>query len=136
MDGERESIWSVPKEAKTVYYGAFIGLFVLGMSLLCFRSVGLNDSWSQRVIEIGGDAAPLAITSAAIALVVAEIWRFLMVLARAFEEKFIEPMRERRRQEGVEEAFERIREATPHEKQEEMDRIIEETRKIMKEDKG
>ena len=38
----------------------------------------------------------------------------------------------KRREKAVEETFERMREATPPDKLEEIDRLIEETRRIMK----
>ena len=85
----RESIWSVSKGVKHVYFALFIGQFTAGTIWTVLQGVeSLAAPWH--------DLAALAITAAALSMVVTETGRYLMVLAAAFEE-----WREKRRQEQI-----------------------------------
>ena len=97
----RESIWSVGKETKSFYFVAFIIQFLLGTTLVVLRETLWNDADSpfDTVIAIWESSAPIAITSAAVAIVITELGRYLMVLARHLEER-LEKTREVRRAEG------------------------------------
>ena len=97
----RESIWSVGKETKSFYFAAFILQFLLGTTLVVLRETLWNDADSpfDTVIAIWESSAPIAITSAAVAIVITELGRYLMVLARHLEER-LEKTREVRRAEG------------------------------------
>jgi hypothetical protein len=86
-----------------------------------------SGNWSTRLVQGWNDAATLGVASATVALFAVEIWGLAMVLADSIFRK--------RREKAVEETFERMREATPPEKLEEIDRLIEETRRIMKDGK-
>ena len=90
MTGEqRESIWSVGKGVKHVYFALFILQFSAGTIWTIARGM-------ESVAALWQVLAPLAITAAAVSLVVTEVGRYLMVLAAAFEE-----WREKRRQEQI-----------------------------------
>ena len=97
----RESIWSVGKETKSFYFVAFILQFLLGMTSIALRETFQNntDNFLDTVIAIWESSAPIAITSAAVAIVITELGRYLMVLARHLEER-LERIREVRRSEG------------------------------------
>ena len=97
----RESIWSVGKETKSFYFAAFILQFLLGTTLVVLRETLWNDADSlfDTVIAIWESSAPIAIASAAVAIVITELGRYLMVLARHLEER-LEKTREERRAEG------------------------------------
>ena len=97
----RESIWSVGKETKSFYFVAFILQFLLGMTSIALRETFQNDTdnFLDTVIAIWESSAPIAITSAAVAIVITELGRYLMVLARHLEER-LERTREVRRSEG------------------------------------
>ena len=97
----RESIWSVGKETKRFYFVAFILQFLLGMTSIALRETFQNDTdnFLDTVIAIWESSAPIAITSAAVAIVITELGRYLMVLARHLEER-LERTREVRRSEG------------------------------------
>ena len=97
----RESIWSVGKETKSFYFAAFILQFLLGMTSIALRETFQNDTdnFLDTVIAIWESSAPIAITSAAVAIVITELGRYLMVLARHLEER-LERTREVRRAEG------------------------------------
>ena len=133
LDTDRESIWSVPKEAKSAYYLLFIGQFLLGVWVLWSRPTTPPRGWEGRLVEGWSDAAALAVASAAVALVVTEIWRFVVVLSRGLYER-LEREREARRQEGASEALRRAEEVMKRKGMslEDIQRIIEETRKTVR----
>ena len=97
----RESIWSVGKETKSFYFAAFILQFLWGTTSIALRETLQNDTDSlfDTIIAIWESSAPIAITSAAVAIVITELGRYLMVLARHLEER-LERTRQARRSEG------------------------------------
>ena len=99
MELARESIWSVERGTKTLYFILFIFQFFVGMILVFWKTASEHDGWLNITLTAWQDAAPIAITSAASAIAVTEIGRYLMVLASSLEEK-LERTRERRRAEG------------------------------------
>ena len=86
---QRESIWSVSKGVKHVYFALFIVLFNAGTLWTVAQGV-------ESVAVLWRDLAALAITAAAVSMVVTETGRYVMVLAAAFEE-----WREKRRREQI-----------------------------------
>ena len=90
MTGEpRESIWSVSKGVKHVYFALFIGLFTAG-------TIWMVQPGVASLAALCHDLAALAVTAAALSMVLTETGRYLMVLAAAFEE-----WREKRRREQI-----------------------------------
>ncbi len=90
MSGQqRESIWSVGKGVKHVYFALFIGQYVAGTIWTVVQGV-------ESASALWHDLSALAITVAAGSMVVTETGRYLMVLAAAFEE-----WREKRRLEQI-----------------------------------
>ena len=85
----RESIWSVSKGVKHVYFALFIGQFSVGTMWTVAQGV-------ESVAALWHDLSALAITVAAASMALTETGRYLMVLAAAFEE-----WREKRRQEQI-----------------------------------
>ena len=85
----RESIWSISKGVKHVYFALFIGQFSVGTLWTVAQGV-------ESVAALWHDLSALAITVAAVSMVLTETGRYLMVLAAAFEE-----WREKRRQEQI-----------------------------------
>ena len=100
---DRESIWSVRRQTRELYFVVFIVLFLAGMGLASLRASHTGGSLLDTTLAVWSDAAPLTITAAAAALALTEIGRSLMVLARRLEEG-LERVRERRRAEGRAEA--------------------------------
>ncbi len=86
---QRESIWSVSKGVKHVYFGLFIGQFSAG-------TIGTVAQGVESVTALSHDLSALAITVAAVSMVLTETGRYVMVLAEAFEE-----WREKRRREQI-----------------------------------
>ena len=98
-DEQRESIWSVSKGVKHVYFALFILQFSAGTIWTMLQG-------AESVSALWHDLSSLAITAAALSMVATETGRYLMVLAAAFEE-----WREKRRQEQIARAVaERLRE--------------------------
>ena len=88
-DEQRESIWSVSKGVKHVYFALFILQFSAGTIWTMLQG-------AESVSALWHDLSSLAITAAALSMVATETGRYLMVLAAAFEE-----WREKRRQEQI-----------------------------------
>ena len=88
-DEQRESIWSVSKGVKHVYFALFILQFSAG-------TIWTVAQGAESVSALWHDLSSLAITAAALSMVATETGRYLMVLAAAFEE-----WREKRRQEQI-----------------------------------
>ena len=86
---QRESIWSVSKRVKHVYFALFIGQFTAGTLWMVQQGVA-------SLAALCHDLAALAITVAAVSMVITETGRYVMVLAEAFEE-----WREKRRLEQI-----------------------------------
>ena len=98
-DEQRESIWSVSKGVKHVYFALFILQFSAG-------TIWTVAQGAESVSALWHDLSSFAITAAALSMVATETGRYLMVLAAAFEE-----WREKRRQEQIARAVaERLRE--------------------------
>ena len=98
---ERESIWSVERRTKNVYFALFIVQFAVGMIAVVLNETVRNnaDGIFDTGLAIWESSASVAITSAAVAITITEAWRFIMVLARTLEER-LERTREKRRAEG------------------------------------
>ena len=101
---ERESIWSVPHGWKTGY---FLTFSVSNLAATCLIVV---DEVANR-----GDASPLAVFSSiaervavsglALAITifsVVEVSSFTMIVADYFRRKYLEPLKEKQREEGRE----------------------------------
>ena len=86
---QRESIWSVSRGVKHVYFALFIGQFTAGTIWTVVQGVA-------SAAALWDALSSLAITVAAGSMVITETGRYLMVLAAAFEE-----WREKRRQEQI-----------------------------------
>ena len=114
---DRESIWSIPRAAKSWYFSLFGLQFIAGAVLLWLSVSGKPGSLSDA-IETWTKVAPLAIASAATSLILVEVWgsvsfvagwlrksfdsvgillrRSVMVLGEYLREKFNVPRKERR----------------------------------------
>ena len=99
----RESIWSVRRQTRELYFVVFTVLFLSGTGLVSLRAFHDNGSLLDTTLAVWSDAAPLTIVAAAVALAFTEIGRIFMVIARRLEEG-LERLREQRRAEGRAEA--------------------------------
>ena len=94
---DRESIWSVSSETRTLYFRVFTALFLAGVALLVVREVQAGDDASavERIMRVWESAAAVAIASAAVSLAGIETGGLIML----WREK-LEHVREARREEG------------------------------------
>ena len=94
---DRESIWSVSVETKTLYFRVFTTLFLVGMALLVVREVlhGGDAFLVERIVRAWESAAAVAIGSAGMSLAGIEIGGLVML----WREK-LEHVRATRREEG------------------------------------
>ena len=93
----RESIWSVDRSTKNLYFALFIVQSIVGIGLLTWATLLQQKSPLETVVIIWQGAAPIIGTSAGNAIVITESGRSLMVLARSLEE-WLEKRREKQRE--------------------------------------
>ncbi len=108
-ESERESIWSVERETKSLYFMVFIALVLIGAGLVTYEEVhvvkadGILDTVLAAWWGVGRLIPPLV----AGALIVTEVWRNGLVLAERLEEWF-EKRKQRQIAEAVAEAEEKL----------------------------
>ena len=66
---------------------------------MSWRAILQNKSPLETAVTIWQDSAAIIAASAGTAIIIAEVWKYIMVLARSLEER-LERTREKRRQEG------------------------------------
>lgn len=96
---DRESIWSVSRQARDIYFVVFVALFFTGMALVSLRTFQGGGSLLDSTLAVWSETAPLTITAAAAALVLTEVGRSIVVIARRLQEG-LERVRRERREEG------------------------------------
>jgi hypothetical protein len=87
-DDFRESIWSIRVKHKRLYFLLFTLQIIIGTAWLIRKAV-LDESLtgiSDRALSLWQELAPAAIASAAIALVITDIWGTITVFADWLEE--------------------------------------------------
>ena len=106
---ERESIWSVGRETKGLYFIVFMVLVLIGAGLVTYEEVSLNktDGVLDTALAAWWGVGRLILPSVAGALIVTEVWRNGLVLAERLEEWF-----EKRKQKQIAEAVAAAEEKT------------------------
>ena len=106
----RDSIWSVSRETKGLYFIVFITLALIGGGLVTYAEVHVNkaDGILDTALAAWAGVGRLVIASVAGSLIVTEVWRNGMVLAERLEEWF-DKRRERQIARAVAEAEEKTR---------------------------
>ena len=99
---DRESIWSVERGTKNLYFALFIVQSIVGIGLVVWRAILQNKSPLESTVTVWQESATIIATSAGTAIIIAEVWKYTMVLARSLEER-LKRTREKRREEGREE---------------------------------
>ena len=98
-EGDRESIWSVERGTKNLYFALFIIQSIIGMGMVAWEAVVQHKGPLETGLIIWQGSAPIIATSAGTAIILTEMGKYLMVLARSLEER-LERTREKRREEG------------------------------------
>ena len=109
----RDSIWSVSREAKGLYFIVFITLALIGGGLVTYTEVHVNkaDGIVDTALAAWAGVGRLVIASVAGSLIVTEVWRNGMVLAERLEEWF-DKRREKQIAKAVAEAVAETEEKT------------------------
>lgn len=107
---ERESIWSVGRETKGLYFIIFIVLVLVGAGLVTYEEIHLNkaDGVLDTALAAWVGVGRLILPSVAGSLIVTEVWRNGLVLAERLEEWF-EKRKQRQIAQAVAEAEEKTR---------------------------
>ena len=108
---DRESIWSVSKETKGLYFMVFIALVLVGAGLVTYEEVHVvkADGILDTALAAWWGVGRLILPSVAGSLIVTEAWRNGMVLAERLEEWF-EKRKQKQIARAVAEAEEKTRE--------------------------
>ena len=108
----RESIWSVTRETKGLYFIVFMALVLIAVGLVTYEQVHLNkaDGILDTALAVWAGVGRLIIASVAGSLIVTEVWRNGLVLAERLEEWF-EKRKQRQIAKAVAEAEEKTRAA-------------------------
>ncbi len=109
IQNDRESIWSVSKGTKNVYFIVFAVLMVLGASLLTWQELSNENAKDSldTFLTIWAALAPIAIAAAAVAMVLTEGGGIVFGYSQVVLDK-ARKLREKRREEGRREGREEI----------------------------
>lgn len=100
---ENASIWSVRKQTRDIYFVVFAALFLGGLALEAHEAFGDGVSALAMTRTMWESAAPVAITSAAAAMLLTEAGRILIVvIAERLEARFERKGQQKERQRWVE----------------------------------
>ena len=113
----RESIWSVPPGLRAFYFAQFTLLTLAGIGVLVWYEVFVNtsDTPAQTLMAIIRSTGAVTVGAAGISLVIMEAPRIVMVVADYFTKRWLNPLKEKIREEALakgklrEEAREKIR---------------------------
>ena len=106
----RESIWSVPPGLRALYFAQFTLFTLAGNGVLVWYEVFVNtaDTPEQTVMAIIRSTGAVTVGAAGISLVIMEAPRIAMVVADYFTKRWLNPLKERLREEAL--AKEKLRE--------------------------
>ena len=96
---ERESIWSITRGRRALYFGLFTAYAMAGIGFLIWHEVFVNtaDTWQQTILSITQGIGVNTVGAAGLALLTIEGPKTFMVLADYIEERWVKPLRERNR---------------------------------------
>lgn len=91
---DRESIWSVDRRTKTLYFALFIVQSIIGIGALAWHTILQGKGPLETAVAVWQGSALIIAASAGTSVIIAESWGSLMVLARSLEE-WLERRREK-----------------------------------------
>ena len=129
---DRDSIWSIPLARRALYFGLFTVYALAGIGFLIWYHVferGTN-AWSETILSITQGIGVNTVGAAGLALLTIEGPKTVMVVADYITERWLNPLKERRRQEAEQrrEEAEKRREQARAEAEERVARIHAEGR--------
>ena len=111
---DRQSIWSISKSEQATCFGLFSAFLLLGLVFLAYHeTLVLETKESATIIRnIIAQTAVTGVAAAVLSLATAEGGRLAMVAARYIEERYLNPLREKRinrEQEAMKKVREEVR---------------------------
>ena len=99
---DRDSIWSVTRARRALYFGLFTIYAVAGLGFLIWYHVFERpvESWPETVLSITQGIGINTVGAAGLALLTIELPRTIMVIGDYIEERWLNPLKERRRREA------------------------------------
>ena len=99
---DRDSIWSIPLARRALYFGLFILYAMAGIGFLIWYEVFENkaDTWQQTILSITQGIGVTTVGAAGLALLTIEGPRTFMVVADYITQRWLNPLKERLREEG------------------------------------
>ena len=107
---DRESIWSITRARRALYFGLFTVYALAGIGFLIWYHVfdRRTDTWPETILAITQGIGVNTVGAAGLALLTIEGPKTVMVVADYITERWLNPLKERRRREA-EERIEKIR---------------------------
>ena len=99
---DRDSIWSIPLGRRALYFGLFTAYALAGIGFLIWYHVfeRRSDTWSETILSITQGIGVNTVGAAGLALLTIEGPKTIMVVADYITERWLNPLKERRRQEA------------------------------------
>ena len=107
----RQSIWSVRPALVGIYFGLFTLAMTVGTTLIVLHEITVvtSDTPYETWIVIMQGVALLGLTSGIVTFTITEIMENAMVMANWLRQQYLEPLKERQREEGRDDERERLR---------------------------
>ena len=99
---DRDSIWSITRARRALYFGLFTVYALAGIGFLIWYEVFVNttDTWQQTILSITQGIGVNTVGAAGLALLTIEGPKTVMVVADYITERWLNPLKERRRAEA------------------------------------
>ena len=99
---DRDSIWSVTRARRALYFGLFTIYAVAGLGFLIWYHVfeRRTDTWQETILSITQGIGVTTVGAAGLALLTIEGPRTVMVVADYITQRWLNPLKERLREEG------------------------------------
>ena len=99
---DRDSIWSIPLGRRALYFGLFTIYALAGIGFLVWYEIFelRADSWPETILSITQGIGAATVGAAGLALLTIEGPKTVMVVADYITQRWLNPLKERLRQEG------------------------------------
>ena len=99
---ERESIWSVTRGRRALYFGLFTFYAMASIGFLIWYAVFVNtaDTWQQTILSVTQGIGVTTVGAAGLALLTIEGPKTVMVVADYITERWLNPLKKRLREEA------------------------------------
>ena len=97
-DGERSSIWTIPRGEITTFFAFFIVFNFMGLGFISFHEIFVKETENNLDIirELVTNAGVVAAGAAGMGVTASETTRFIVVIAGYANEKWLKPLKEKR----------------------------------------